>query len=153
MGFSTDKYQYVEMHQQVKRRGIHAELISMDEKTDPYDELKRAIYEDRIRYHRYEPFIEEIKHLEYDRVKGKIDHPTAGSKDCGDAVAGVVYGLLQGSTRLPIGLGTDIRKKGAHEHAWVSPLIPASEIDVEEAKAMAEDELDESDYLPIIFGD
>lgn len=153
MGFSTDKYQYVEMHQQVKRRGIHCELISMDEKTDPYDELKSAIYEDRIRYHRYEPFIDEMKALEYDRLRGKIDHPQAGSKDVSDAVAGVVYGLSQGTARLPIGLGTDSHKKGRHEHAWVSPMIPVSQVGLEDAKAMAEEAVDDSDFLPILFGD
>jgi len=88
MGFSTDKYQYVEMHQQIKRRGIHAELISMDETTNPYDELKRAIYEKRIRFHEYEPLIEELKTLEYDRLRGKIDHPEAG--------------CFVGSTRIPL---------------------------------------------------
>jgi len=153
MGFSTDKYQYVEMHQQVKRRGIHCELISMDEKTDPYDELKSAIYEDRIRYHKYEPFIEELKALEYDRIKGKIDHLQAGSKDISDAMAGVVYGLLQGSARLPIGLGSDTPKKGRHEHEWVSPLIPTSQIDIDDAMEMAEEAMDDLDFMPILFGD
>jgi len=153
MGFSTDKYQYVEMHQQVRRRGIHCELISMDEKTDPYDELKRAVYEERIRYHRYEPFIEELKLLEYDRLVGKIDHPQAGSKDVSDAVAGVVYGLLQGSARLPIGVGADTHKRKRHEHAWVSPMIPASTVDIEEVRAMADAATDDSDFMPILFGD
>lgn len=153
MGVSTDKYMYVEMHQQIKRRGIHCELISMDETTVPYDELKSAIYEDRIRYHRYEPFIEELKALEYDRINGKIDHQRAGSKDVADGAAGVVRGLAQGSVRLPIGLGSDTSKKGMHKHAWVSPLIPASEVDLEDAKAMAEEANDDADFMPILFGD
>ena len=31
--------------------------------------------------------------LEKDPKTGKIDHPPKGSKDCSDAIAGVVYGL------------------------------------------------------------
>lgn len=153
MGFSTDKYQYVEMHQQVKRRGIHCELISMDESVEPYNEVKRAIYEDRIRYHRYEPFLEELKALEYDRLKGKIDHPQTGSKDLSDAVAGVVHGLLSGSARLPIGLGADTSRENRNKHAWVSPMIPASSIDMEEVRSMVDESRDESEFLPILFGD
>ena len=153
MGVSTDKYMYVEMHQQIRRRGIHCELISVDETTAPYDELKRAIYEDRIRYHRYEPFIEELKLLEYDRIKGKIDHPRAGSKDVSDSVASIVHGLAQGSARLPIGLGTDTPRAGAHEHDWVSRMIPAENISIDEARSMAEDADDDSDFMPILIGD
>jgi len=75
------------------------------------------------------------------------------SKDISDAVAGVVYGLLQGTARLPIGLGTDSHKKGRHEHAWVSPMIPVSQIDIDDVRDMAEEGADDSDFLPILFGD
>ncbi len=37
----------------------------------------------------------ELRKLERDPQKGKIDHPEEGSKDCADAVAGVVYVLSQ----------------------------------------------------------
>lgn len=92
IGFSTDRYQSVEMHQQVKRRGIHTQLISMDTSTEPYDELKSAFYEERIEIYKYKPFIEEFKSLEYDRLVGKIDHPVAG--------------CFVGSTRIPLLDGT-----------------------------------------------
>jgi len=152
-GLSTDTYQYVEMHQQIRRRGITPHIVSMDVKTDPYDELKRAIYEDRIRYHKYDPFIEELKFLEYDRLKGKIDHPQAGSKDVSDAAAGVVYSLLEHSTRLPIGLGSDTSKKSMHANSWVSTLVPASQVDLEEVREAADDARDDSEFVPILFGD
>lgn len=74
-GFSSDSFQYVEMHQQIRRHGIHTELISMDRTIDPFEELKSAIYEKRIEFYEYTPLLQELRSLEYDRVKGKIDHP------------------------------------------------------------------------------
>ena len=73
-GFSTDKYEHVEMHQQIGRKGIHTELISMDTTMDPYEELKSAIYERRIEYYHHELLLAELRALECDRVKGKVDH-------------------------------------------------------------------------------
>lgn len=100
MGFSTDTYMYAEMHQQVKRKGIrNVEIISMDTSVAPYNELKSAVYEGRIDYYKYEPFIEEFKALEYDRLKGKIDHPQSGSKDC---VSGDTKISLLNGTEVPI---------------------------------------------------
>jgi len=74
-GFSTDTYEHVEMHQQVRRHGIHTEIISMDTSVDPYEELKSAIYERRIEFYGHEMLLKELRSLEYDRLKGKIDHP------------------------------------------------------------------------------
>lgn len=152
-GLSTDTYQYAEMHQQVRRRGITPHIVSMDRTTEPYDELKRAIYEDRIRFHKYEPFIEELKNLEYDRLKGKIDHPQSGSKDVSDAVAGTVFSLLEHSARLPIALGSDTSNKSMHSDSWVSRKIPASNVDIDDVRERIEDANDDSDFVPILFGD
>lgn len=152
IGFSTDTYQYVEMHQQIARRGIKTHLISMDKSVDPYNELKSAIYEKRIEYYQYEPFIAEVKALEYDRLVGKIDHPVSGSKDIADSVAGVVYGLSQSIKKLPLSTGTGKQKGVSHEHSWVSEQIPAEKVDIEEVKAAKERSYD-TDYSPIIFGD
>lgn len=68
----------VEMHQQVRRKGITPRIISTDTTMEPYDELKSAFYEKRIEIYHYQPFIDEFKDLEYDRVVGKVDHPTGG---------------------------------------------------------------------------
>ncbi len=153
MGFSTDTYQYAEMHQQVKRRGVHCELISMDNSVEPYNELKSAVYEKRIEYYPYEPFIAELKALEYDRVVGKIDHPVAGSKDVSDAVAGVIYGLHEGAQRLPAEAGPDKAKTIANEHAWVTNKIPAGKVDIDEIRTIKEQRDEDVDFMPIVFGD
>lgn len=153
-GFSTDTYQYVEMHQQVRRHGIHTELISMDTTVQPYEELKSAIYERRLDLYDYPVLLSELRALEYDRVKGKIDHPKHNTKDVSDALAGVVWGLRQRAARLPWAADADTPKvKVGHEHQWVSPLIPAEDVDFEEVRA-AQRSMQNSDLLPpILMGD
>ena len=151
-GFSSDSYQYIEMHQQVRRRGITPYLISVDRNTDPYDELKAAIYENRIRFYNYAPFVEELKALEYDRLRGKVDHPQAGSKDVADAMAGVVYGLMNHAERLPVEALAGTKSKITHEHSWVSEGIPAEKVDLQEVRS-AKEAGDETELLPILGGD
>lgn len=153
-GFSTDTYQYVEMHQQVRRHGIYTELISVDDSMNPYEELKSAIYESRIEYYAHGVLLNELRALEYDRIKGKVDHPRSKSKDLADALAGVVWGLRQRAARLPWAADADTPKvKVSHEHQWVSPLIPAEEVNVEEIRA-AQRSVQDSDLLPpILMGD
>jgi hypothetical protein len=102
-GFTCDTYQSAEMIQQMKARGVKSDILSVDRTTDPYEALKAAIYEDRIEFYSYEPFLNELKALEYDRIRGKVDHPVAGSKDVSDAVAGMVAGLIRSAKRMPIG--------------------------------------------------
>lgn len=92
---SCDSYQSAEMIQQMKRRGVKSDVLSVDRTTDPYDSLKSALYEDRIAFYEYTPLLSELKTLEYDSIKRKVDHPIAGSKDVSDALAGVVYSLSQ----------------------------------------------------------
>lgn len=140
MGFSCDRYQSAEMLQQMKRRGVHSELISVDMTTDPYEALKAALYEKRIEYYEYAPFEKEVKALEYDRLKGKIDHPQAGSKDVSDAVAGVIQGLILGAKRIPVAPSRTPEEAAAareNDMAWVSPgnMIPVGpDFDVERVK-------------------
>jgi hypothetical protein len=153
-GFSTDKYEHVEMHQQIQRRGIHAELISMDTTMDPYEELKSAIYEHRIEYYHHELLLNELRALEVDRIKGKVDHLKHKTKDLADSLAGAVWGLHQRAGRLPWAADADTpRVKVGHEHQWVSPLIPAEDVDFEEIRA-AQRSMQDSDLLPpILMGD
>lgn len=152
IGFSTDRYQSVEMHQQVKRRGIHTQLISMDTSTEPYDELKSAFYEERIEIYKYKPFIEEFKSLEYDRLVGRIDHPVAGSKDTSDAVAGVIQGLKKSGERMPLHGQSERVERPTHEDAWVTEKIPAALVDTEAVKMAKEDRATE-DFMPILIGE
>jgi hypothetical protein len=137
----------------VRRHGIHTELISMDTTVQPYEELKSAIYERRIDLYNYPVLLSELRALEYDRVKGKIDHPKHSTKDVSDALAGMVWGLRQRAARLPWAADADTPKGTvAHEHQWVSPLIPAEEVDVEEVRRIQRNSTDDDVLPPILMG-
>ena len=104
IGFSTDQFQSAEMRQQMQAHGVrNVQLISVDRKTDPYEYLKAALYEGRVKMYRYEPLIEELERLEFDATRNKVDHPKNGSKDVADALAGMVYGLSLFTKRSRVG--------------------------------------------------
>jgi len=84
-----DGWQSIDSLQILRNNYINCETVSVDRDSSAYDTLKERIYENNIRYYRYEPFLKEIRRLEL--VEGKkIDHPPNGSKDVTDAVAGAV---------------------------------------------------------------
>jgi hypothetical protein len=109
MGFSVskvtlDQFQSVDTIQTLKRNGFNAELLSVDMTTEPYDELRNALYEGRLLFYEYQPLIDELKKLQRNivgsiRKKAKIDHPSGKghSKDVSDALAGVVHTLTEAS--------------------------------------------------------
>ncbi len=100
---TTDSYQSVEMRQYMElQRGVETKLLSVDKTTDPYKELRSAMYEGRIRYYHYQPFLYEIQRVIHDKVKRKVDHPDGGSKDVADAVAGVTFSLTGEPSHMPM---------------------------------------------------
>lgn len=90
---TMDGFQSVDSLQQFKKKGIRAELISVDRDLAPYEALKEAIYDGRLDYYYYEPFIDSAVKLELKDGK-KVDHQPKGKKDVPDAVAGVVHNLI-----------------------------------------------------------
>ena len=121
-GFSCDSYQSAEMIQQMKAHGVQSEVVSVDRSMDAYDALKSALYERRIEFYRYDPFVTELRTLEYDKVRGKVDHPVAGTKDVADAVAGMVYALVKGA-RLSNVVMPDLDLETKDSDSWVSNKI------------------------------
>jgi len=90
-----DQYQSAESIQDLTKRGIESEKLSMDSSMAPYETLKEMIYSGKVRYYQYEYFLSELKRLEL--IKGKkVEHPSKGSKDVTDAVAGAVYNAVLG---------------------------------------------------------
>lgn len=101
---STDGFQSTDTRQQFERRRIGTELVSMDRQLGPYEDLREAIYENRVEFPEYlvkvndndtdltEIAIKELMEL-VDNGK-KVDHPEGGSKDVADSMAGVVYAIM-----------------------------------------------------------
>ena len=51
-------------------------------------------YSSNVEFPYHEKFMSEIRRLELVQGK-KVDHPSKGSKDCADAVAGAVYNAVE----------------------------------------------------------
>ena len=105
---TLDGWQSVETIQNLNKMGITCELLSIDRTTGPYEALKDCLYQKRLDYPDYQVFIKECIQLEI--YNDKIDHPPKGSKDCADAVAGVVFNLV-----------SEVKKYTPR--AWFKPLF------------------------------
>jgi hypothetical protein len=99
---TQDSWQSVDGIQQLKQRGYSAEILSIDRTLEPYQALKEALYENRVIYYDYPMLTEELRKLEIDHKKKKVDHPPLGSKDLADALAGCVYTLSKSSRGAPV---------------------------------------------------
>ncbi len=88
-----DRWQSVEMIQSLRAQGINADFHSV--KKSDYDTLMTSIYDTRLRGYWNELLVEEelLKLRLYNNTK--IDHPTTGSKDLADALAGSVFNCIQ----------------------------------------------------------
>jgi hypothetical protein len=88
-----DSWQSKDSQQLLRQSGFVTGEQSIDTTTHPYDFLKSAIYTGRVQAPPHFKCQHELISLEKDTKTAKIDHPPTGSKDCSDALAGVVYGL------------------------------------------------------------
>lgn len=92
---SYDAWQSTDSIQILRSRGYVTGTLSVDKDTRPYDIAKTALYDRRVYAPPHEKAFLEWTRLEKDEKKSKIDHPPTGSKDCSDAMAGVIYGLTR----------------------------------------------------------
>jgi len=101
---TMDGFQSTDTRQQLERRRFDTEIVSVDKQILPYHDLREALYENRIAFPPYsirlrtedtnltEILVKELTELV--DSGDKIDHPSEGSKDVADAVAGVVFSLM-----------------------------------------------------------
>lgn len=101
---TMDSWQSAEAIQKLQQKGYNAEVLSVDRTMSPYEVLKEALYDRRVELYDYPPLIRELRELEHDRVKRKVDHPARGSKDVADALAGIAFSLTESSLNQPLGL-------------------------------------------------
>lgn len=90
---SFDAFQSVDSIQMLRMAGFATGRQSMDSTANPYSVTKTAFYAGRVFSPPHKRALGEFLSLEKDTKTGKIDHPATGSKDCSDAMAGVIYGL------------------------------------------------------------
>jgi hypothetical protein len=101
---TMDGFQSTDTKQQLNRRRIFSEILSIDRSLAPYEDLREALYENRFEMPKYmvrmtdqdvqevEIGVKELTEL-VDNGK-KIDHPPDGSKDVADCLAGVTSALM-----------------------------------------------------------
>ena len=94
-----DTWQSRDSVQQLWHRGYSVSERSLDRDTRFYDIAKQAFYDGRVRVPEHLKAQSEFLGLERDAKHQKVDHKPNGSKDCSDALAGVIAGLsLQRAT-------------------------------------------------------
>jgi hypothetical protein len=103
---TQDAYQHGDSLQKLRAKGYKAELLSVDTSIDPYDTFKVAMYEGRVLGYYYPPIINELRKLEKDNKRNKVDHPPGGSKDVSDSAAGSIFTLSETSTSMPLPIMT-----------------------------------------------
>lgn len=101
---TMDGFQSTDTKQQLRKRKFNVSDLSADKDLLPYEDLRDAIYEERIEFPPYMTYImpgdtdlveitlKEIMELTF--TGKKVDHPEGGSKDVADAVACVTTRLL-----------------------------------------------------------
>jgi len=88
-----DRWQSIEMIQSLRAQGIASDFHSV--KKSDYDTLMTAIYDTRLRGYWNEILVnEELLKLRL-FSNNKIDHPSGGSKDMADALAGSVFNCVE----------------------------------------------------------
>jgi hypothetical protein len=91
---SYDAFQSADSLQILNKEGIPSKVISVDKDPEAYFALRAAIDEQRIRFYRYPPFIDEITTVQFDPIRKRVDHRPGRSKDCADAVAGALFAAI-----------------------------------------------------------
>lgn len=88
---TADSYQSAMLLQALKKARIKSGVLSVDASPAPYTELKLAIKDSRLLMQPHGIAGRELRELELE--EDKIDHPPGGSKDCSDAIAGLIHVL------------------------------------------------------------
>jgi hypothetical protein len=110
---TLDSYQSAMLIQAFRRAKMRSGVLSVDTTIAPYTELKLSIKDERLWMMPHDVAGKELRELERDAQKDKVDHPPGGSKDVSDAAAGVVYMLQKKEAN--VGRGT--RKRRGMQHA------------------------------------
>ena len=90
---TADSFQSADMLQMLQQQKFITGSLSVDTSMRPYELLKTALYDGRVKLPDHERAMTELVRLERDIQHGKVDHPSNGSKDIADAIAGVCFGL------------------------------------------------------------
>ena len=91
---SYDGFQSADSMQLLNAAGVRTKRVSVDRDEIAWRTLRDLIYEARISLPGSDLLVDELLNLRK-LINGKVDHPSLGSKDLADAVAGSVLGALE----------------------------------------------------------
>lgn len=101
---TLDGFQSTDMIQQLNKKRFDADYLSVDRNLLPYQDLRDAIYDERVEWPRHmakmahgQTKLVDIAFQELSQLVDtgkKVDHPPGGSKDVADTMAGVVHTLM-----------------------------------------------------------
>lgn len=86
---SADKWNSADLLQSMKIAGMNTQEVSVDKTRIPYLVTRELLYRGKLLIPDHKLLLREFEQLRDDG--SKIDHPTTGSKDCADAVAGSAW--------------------------------------------------------------
>jgi hypothetical protein len=91
VGVSLDGFQSADTKQTLITQGYDATIISLDRSPDGYHALRSAMNDKRVALIQIDLLENELIQLQRDVKTGKLDHPTDGSKDLSDSLAGALF--------------------------------------------------------------
>lgn len=86
-----DGFNSADSIQILRKAGLRSFVISVDRELDPYEYLRRALYQDRLDLVDHAMVVTELVGLEFNATRRKVDHRPRGSKDVCDAIGGAIY--------------------------------------------------------------
>lgn len=117
---TMDGFQSTDTMQQLRKKRFNVSYLSVDKSKLPYEDLRDAIYENRISIPRYmtelSPGDGDLVNIAYKELSEledtgkKIDHNAQGSKDVADGLAGVTTTLM-GDRKYRRSVGSDDGEK------------------------------------------
>lgn len=114
-GVSSDTFQSYDLQQTLKAEGFNCSIISVDRVDSdhickPYQFLRSAIYEQRMKLYPSTLLKEEFIGLERNNNSGVVDHSPSGinSKDSADAICGATWNASQHAEEFAIEYGEDV---------------------------------------------
>lgn len=134
---TLDGFQSTDTIQQLNKKRIPTDYLSVDRNLVPYQDLRDALYEERIEFPR---FMIPMRHgdtklvnIAYQELTTlidngkKIDHPEGGSKDVADAMAGVCATLME-DRQYRRGVPSTTRPKANSDDMSASPSYDPTKV-------------------------
>ena len=99
---SRDTFQSEYLGQQLEARNFKVDVLSLDRTNDGYITFRSVLMEQRIDLLDHKLLQDELIHLQRDSVSQKVDHPSGGSKDIADSIAGATWNASKSNPDVPI---------------------------------------------------